>query len=1179
MRLKQVSLTGFKSFCDETDLTFKENGITLIVGPNGCGKSNVVDAIRWVLGEQSPRQLRGGAMGDIIFAGSTTRKPINRSEVTLLFDNGDATALEKYRDFAEIAVTRRLYRNGESEYLINKLPCRLLDIRELFMDTGAAGRSYSIVEQGRVEEFITATPQERRVFMEEAAGISLFKQRRIAAEKKLEQTRQNLLRVQDILAELQRQESTLREQMEKAKEYLALKEQVALFSEELARVRFERSAAVCAELEASLEKLRAETGSAEQEQARLNAEIETLNLEQTRVENELRARRESVGQKEREINAGETRLAVLRQKHSDAQQWIQQSTQNLEELRVKGGALALLRQSHATERGETQAQVQGMGGEIARQEEQHATLQGAHQAKSAAVRKVQEQLLECHAQITGIANQTQHLTERTQEDERRQAGMASQVAAMAQELEACRATLAARRARAEELRAVLALAQAQAETLAQRAAGHGQAVESHRARETALEREGLETRSRLKTLQDIQAGYQGFGESVRELLQALAADPARKSEMGVLGPLGDLLRVPPELLDWAGSYLGPYLEVVVLRQAHALPRMEEFAAALKLGGLRFVALDALPPLPRMEGGTLAGHLGVAPELEALRQALFGAVRVLPAGSPALPPGAQAGAQPGTEWLTQDGRFRVDGKAVLTLGKESSPAVGLLRRREEIEQLQAQGIGLDARLAELRGAGEALAAEGERIAGERAALEQRRNEDTLAQKQAESEAAQGEREEKRLVQVHATLEADLARIAADLARYRQELEALAGKFAQWQVTQQTQQEALTQQQTQAEALRTQVEGSMTALTERKMEHSRQMARLEHLTTRLGDLDVQSQELERKRGETQGELDAHTAQLAEADLEIQSLTQELTALQQSLAQLRAATLELLEGFDTYDQKRTGLVGSLRTVRQKLEHLQGQAHQLEIKLTAEQMRRDQWAAQLPPGPPRPLPEALDEKSLERKLNQAQTALGRIEGVNLGAPDEYDALTSRMGFLTTEKDDLEKAIQDLEASIRKMNQESRRRFRETFDLVNAKFRELFPKVFGGGEASLVLTDSDDPLLAGVDIIAQPPGKKLQSLNLLSGGEKALTAISLIFSFFLIKPSPFCLLDEVDAPLDDVNVGRFNSLIQSMTAHSQFIIITHNKRTMEIGDLLYGVTMEEAGVSKIVSVSLQGRA
>jgi len=293
---------------------------------------------------------------------------------------------------------------------------------------------------------------------------------------------------------------------------------------------------------------------------------------------------------------------------------------------------------------------------------------------------------------------------------------------------------------------------------------------------------------------------------------------------------------------------------------------------------------------------------------------------------------------------------------------------------------------------------------------------------------------------------------------------------------------------------------------------------------------------------------------------------------------------------QAFDEQDQRGRELEGHIKTCRQAVEVRQTRVHDIDKKLAQERMRLEQWQAQLPPGvvPPEGAEgvvadfvptEGRDERTLDQALSRAQGELKEMGAVNLAAPEEYEQLTQRLGFLTTEKADLDRAIQDLETSIRKMNQESRRRFKETFDKVNEQFQALFPKVFGGGEARLVLTDSDDPLLAGVDIVAQPPGKKLQSLNLLSGGEKALTAISLIFSFFLIKPSPFCLLDEVDAPLDDVNVGRFNRLIESMTAHSQFIIITHNKRTMEIGDLLYGVTMEEAGVSKIVSVTLSGNA
>jgi chromosome segregation protein len=1177
MKLKQVKLSGFKSFCEETDLLFRENGITMIVGPNGCGKSNVVDAIRWALGEQSPRLLRGAAMGDVIFAGSTTRKPISRSEVSLLFDNSDGLSLEKFRDFSEISVTRRLYRNGESEYLINREPCRLLDVRELLMDTGAAGRSYSIVEQGRVEEFITATPQERRVFMEEAAGITLYKTRRIAAEKKLEQTRQNLLRVQDIVAELQRQESALREQMEKAKEFISLRDQAALYAEELARVRFERTAAACARFEAEQEKLRQDAQAAEQEQVRLSAEMETLTLEQTRTEGELRVRRESAQQKEKEITEAEKRLAVARQEQKNSRQWMDQLGQGLEELRVKLLAIAGLRMTHEGEREETARQSQALGAEIEIQEAAHADLQANHQARAGALKTLQEQLLECHSQITGIVNQTRFLNDRIAEDQRRRAALEAQVGTLREELEACRATVAARRARGEELRLALEAATAQSQALAQGAAAQAQAVEVHRKGEAAHDRQVMESRSRLSTLLDIQAGYQGYGEGVRAFMNDLAKSPERREELGVVGPLAELIQAPADLLEWAGGFLAPYLEVIVLRRAAALPAIEALLAGRKLGGLRFVALDVLPSAAGAPAlGALGERLGMASELEGLRQALFGAVGLLPAGAPPQPPPDGAG----HEWLAQDGRFHVDPKSVLTLGRSAAPAMGILRRREEIEHLQTHLGELERQQADLRAQGEALAAEAAALQAQRQQVDQRRAEDSQALKLAENEAAQAEREEKRLTQVQATQEGDLTRLLQEAERHRAELDGLAGTAQHWEAKRTELQASLGQVQDEAEQLRLAREQSAQLLTERKLEHGRLASQLVHLTARLSDLEVQAQEALGKQQTTQAELETHAVKLAEAEAEALNLTGQLTGHQHALSALREATRVLLQGYDGHDQHRTELVGRLKTVRQRLEQAHEQVHQVELKLTAEQMRRDQWAAQVPPGPARPpSPEPVDEKALEKRLNAAQAQLARIEGVNLGAPEEYETLTHRLGFLSTEKADLEKAVEDLEASIRKMNQESRRRFRETFDQVNEKFKELFPRVFGGGEASLVLTDSDDPLLAGVDIMAQPPGKKFQSLNLLSGGEKALTAISLIFSFFLIKPSPFCLLDEVDAPLDDANVVRFNRLIQSMTGHSQFIIITHNKRTMEIGDLLYGVTMEEAGVSKIVSVNLTGRA
>lgn len=1185
MKLKQVKLVGFKSFCDETELEFRENGITLIVGPNGCGKSNVADAIRWVLGEQSPSFLRGSSMGDVIFAGSATRKPIGRSEVTILFDNSDGQGLEKYREFSEVSVTRRLYRTGESEYLINNMQCRLLDVRELLMDTGVAGRSYSIVEQGKVEEFITATPQERRTFMEEAAGVMRFKTRRIAAEKKLEQTRQNMLRVQDVMAELQRHEATLREQTEQAKIYLALQEQVTSLSSELARLRYAKSAAQCRQLESTLLAATAEALAAEQELAKFTTDLDTLTLEQEQRQKDLQGRRSAAHLKEQEITRGETRKLLLSQTQTNLRQWLAQLggaeaelTAKLQVTQEQGAALA----AEEAEARQLAATVEQAIAADKAASDQH---QSAAHAKAGEVRKAQEGLFEAATKLTGTRNQATLLEERIAEDERRQAGMGAQIAGSREALQAAEATLAAGKTREHESRSALATLDTHSQELAQEIQQHGEAVRYHRKHQTETEREAMEARSRLKTLRDIQSAYQGYGENVRTFMSRVAGDPAQRAELGIVGPLAELIQPPTGLLEWAGDYLAPFLEVIVVREAASLASIEEQLTRTDLGGLRFVALDTLPQVDGLSGADrLAGEVPFAPDMEALRQALFGAVRLLSAGSPAHPvPESESAA--GSEWLARDGRFAVDTRRIVTLGRAGAPALGILQRRGEIESLEGHLAELEHALADLNRADAEFATRGQELETRRQTLELQRGELTLAVKQAEAETSASEREGSRLRATLSQQEADGTRMAQDLERFRKQRAEAVQQADSLAAEEQRLKAEFPRLQADADALKTQADQAAHRLTQRRMEYERLKSRLDDHQRRVAELAEAEAEWLRKQAETREQVAQHGQNLAATDQELAALVPALSNQQTELDQMRAAVRQAAQAFDEQEQHGRELDGHIKSCRQALETRQGRVHEIDKKLTQERMRLEQWQAQLPPGvvPPEGaegvIAEGRDERELDRALSKAQAELKEMGGVNLAAPEEYEQLTSRLGFLTTEKEDLDRAIQDLETSIRKMNQESRRRFKETFDKVNEQFQALFPKVFGGGEARLVLTDSDDPLLAGVDIVAQPPGKKLQSLNLLSGGEKALTAISLIFSFFLIKPSPFCLLDEVDAPLDDVNVGRFNRLIQSMTGQSQFIIITHNKRTMEIGDLLYGVTMEEAGVSKIVSVNMAGTA
>ena len=1185
MRLKQVKLNGFKSFSDGADFTFRENGITMVVGPNGCGKSNVVDAIRWALGEQSPKHMRSSNMGDVIFAGSTQRKPLNRAEVTLTFDNSDKTALEKYNEFNEISITRRLYRSGESEYLINNLPSRLMDIRELLMDTGAAGRSYSIVEQGRVDEFITASPLDRRTYMEEAAGVMRYKTKRQAAEKKLEQTRQNLLRVEDVLGELGRQESSLRGQMEAAREFRALKEEENRVQGTLVRRKVDTARNKVRELEETLHTMGQAQEQNNQTLTKQTTRLEELRLEETRMETRLRESRGVAYNKERDIQQTESKLALEKQALETAREWRARLARNQAELHLRLSMLSQEQKARGEEITRLEAELAQRGEALAARESAHSRLEEEAQLRARQVENLQERMLECHTELTGLENQQRFIEERLAGEAQRRGGLEERVAAITTERTRVTETLGAQQGQVEGLEESQTSDRARLEELGEAIPAGEEALASEETTLLETERAVMGLRTRVESLQELEARHEDFGEDVRAFFDWLAEHPAEKDRLGVVGPLADVIAVPGDMVTWAGDYLAPHMETVVVQHAAALPDISGQLNTLGLGGVRFLPLDALPSAngaksngaQRLSDALYAG--GADP---ALIDLLFGNVELLPENSPPhpLPDGVTQALGNGREWLSRDGAMHVDGKARVTLGHSKAPGGQMLRRKAEIAELQEQAqsreVTLEAARAKVRALREQVDALREQARSQEAVI----NERNLMLRELQQEMAHNAREAERLEREHGAISSELEQYAVELERHRAEQEKLAASRAEWEATKARLTTESSTIRMESDEAREAAAASAQDLTSLRVALERLQSQLEAARARVADGAQGMEETNRQAVEAEHNLSEQTGREEKAVGAIEQLTSSIVAGQGELATLRHTVTANREAHEALQAQTKDLEEHIRQERQRGEGTRNRVHETELALTAEKMRLEQFTGQLVD-----LPEAdpalvhLDDKTLESRANSARAKLSRMDGVNLAAPEEYEALESRMTYLQSEGTDLQKAIEDLENSIRRMNMESRKRFRETFDAVNTKFQELFPKVFGGGEARLVLTDSDDPLLAGVDIVAQPPGKKLQSLNLLSGGEKALTAISLIFSFFLIKPSPFCLLDEVDAPLDDVNVTRFNKLIQSMTDHSQFIIITHNKRTMEIADLLYGVTMEEAGVSKLVSVDLSNRA
>ncbi|MDH4120939.1 MAG: chromosome segregation protein SMC [Deltaproteobacteria bacterium] len=1184
MRLKQLRLSGFKSFCDDTVLQFNDEGISVIIGPNGCGKSNVVDAIRWALGEQSPRFLRGGAMSDVIFNGSATRKPVGRAEVTIVFDNTSGTALEMYKDYAEISVTRRLFRSGDSEYLINNTPARLKDIRDLVMDTGAAGRSYSIVEQGKVDQFIVNTPAERRIFLEEAAGIVRFKTRRIAAEKRLDQTRQNLTRVADVLGEVGRREEELRDQVEKAKAFLELRDEVARLAGQLNRVRYQKAARKYHDMESAKAKVQEDMEKAAGAHHTTAARLEAAEAEMALMEQQLRAMREDLFAKERDIQAQESKVALARQDQENVKVWIAKLESDREELKTRRLRLEEEQAGLRQEISGMEAEEQAFRRSVEQAERDFREREALRQSIEAKALEAGEQLQACHIHLTGAQNNRRHQEERIHELTRRLEAMGRQREQTQGERDAAAQAMEGVGERARQAAAQKDACVGQLEGLAARGEEAAARLESARVALRELEREEMDCRSRLEALREINAGYEGFTDTVREVLQWADAHPQEKADWGLLGPLADHIQVSSNVLEWAGSYLAPYLETLVVSRADAVGRMEERLRSEGLGQVKLVALEGIVenPLPPVEN-SLAAVVAFPPRMAQLGQRLFGQVGVLPESAGPFPLPSGAGNGNGREWLGHQGRFHISHKAVFSMGAAQPPSVGVVRRRQEISTLEEKQTSMESVRAERSAQVDKHQEELTQVETLRRDLEQQRQQHALDVSRLEQESLAAGRELERLKQSLDRIAAESAEIEAEKTRTVEQQAAQAKAAEEWEEKKGVLERELVQVRAQEAAAREEANAIGQRMTESRVAHARALSILQGGQTRLNTLAVDLEEAANRWEEAGEQLAAQAQKLEQAAQNIELANQARAQGLRELEQMKGVVKEREDKHADGETLRVQLAEQVKETRKVMEQTQEKHVKLDISMAEERTRMQQFAEMLGEadqpamGAEGPL-EEVDEREVESKWNKGRKAMEAMEGVNLAAPEEYKALKDRMEFLGQQKGDLEKAIADLEESIRHMNIETRKRFKETFDQVNEKFQEVFPKVFGGGHARLVLTDSEDLLLAGVDIEAEPPGKKLSGLNLLSGGEKALTAISLIFSFFLIKPSPFCLLDEVDAPLDDANVGRFNRLVQSVMDRSQFIIITHNRRTMEIGDLLYGVTMEEDGVSKLVSVNLSGR-
>ncbi len=1184
MRIKRLDITGFKSFMDRVVIGFDE-GVTGVVGPNGCGKSNVVDAIRWAMGEQSAKNLRGRGMEDVIFNGSETHAPLSMAEVTLTFSVDPEDILpETLAGLPEVSVTRRLFRSGESEYQINKTTTRLLDITELFLGTGVGTRAYSIIEQGRVGQIVSARAEDRRSIIEEAAGVTKYKARRRAAERKMEYTQQNLLRVTDVVTELERRLDSLERQAKKAEKYKRLKSEMREIELHHSSHRWLEVQSQRKVLEAQLIELTTDERATAQ---RVKALEEDISVRRLALETDSG----TLEQLSADVFAIESQVQLDAQSIAHWQEDLSATTARVAQGEAELAEVQLRQAQAQADKLEGQAELERMG--VASKEDEVSL-----QVKDEELRRATELLADVvtrleqdRKSLVEIASRVANHESRLQGLEQRKAELVERQARLTAEVESLRAEEAQLdAARKEVLERVEQTRQLSIELTQRRGeeeatlTGIRQAFAENEVMVVALREELADKRSRLGSLQEIAKNYDGFDRGVRAVMTKAGEDPR---QAGVFGLVSDVVSAGSEYEQAIEAALGERLQHVIVETPERGFELLQYLKAGQEGRSSFLAvpMDQVEPL---EGLQSADVLGMALSLVQVADETLRPVVVQLLSGVAVVHDLEAArrcaqSHPGYTFVTQDGDVVRPG-GLLTGGVMEGPAVGALQKKREIGDLlgevarleerynelitrhyalqkqmgQSEGVlkGLEknshveeVQLAghekDLHSAGSGLVKLRDRIAGVQAEVEQLQSLESSLEFELESsrgEVMHGQTDRELRDDRVRLMNGEKETLEARLSALATEVTALKVKTA-----------SVTER---GEAARLRVDSLGTQLFELSERAGRLLQGLEEGKAHVGQLEARMAETATERGERQ---EQHRVAKAELDTRKAAHAEKSGKVIEDEQVLR----ELREKIDSLTQAINALTLKGKEFAMELEHLVSTvAERFQVNLV-EVLHQYHLVPQL-------------GAEAQEKLKELRGQLERMGEVNVTAIEEHQEIKDRFAFLSKQKADLEDSLAQLRDAIEKIDATSRQRFKETFDVVNEKFQAVFPRLFGGGRASLLMIPGAPGEEMGVEILAQPPGKKLQSVNLFSGGEKALTAVALIFAIFLIKPTPFCLLDEVDAPLDEANVGRYNEMVREMSKGSQFILITHNKHTMEVADMLYGVTMEEPGVSKLVSVNLK---
>lgn len=1184
MKIKKLSILGFKSIMDRLELNFS-GGISGIVGPNGCGKSNIVDAIRWVLGEQSAKQLRGREMQDVIFSGAGEFKQLGMAEVTIVFENGDGSFPPAFSQQEELSVTRRLYRSGESEYLINSVPCRLKDIQEIFMDTGLGNKAYSVIGQGKIGSILEQKPEETRAMLEEAAGITKYRKKVEEAHKKIALTEQNLQRVEDLIGEVQRQMNVMKRQAAKAKRFKALSEEIRRLELILSSNSYAQLKALAGEKDRSTERLSAR--EAELTALLAGSQARILTLQQQSEEKEglvVQARDALLNLKDR-LNKKEAEAASLIKEIEVQQQLEDRLLKEREGLKTRARDLEAEKASLVERSRALKEKASAMEEELALKEMRISSKRRMLQETRETFEKTREALNAEINKETGLTHESGYLLRLLNQASDSRSRLMKELQEIEAKIKALSAAserkTSAREAAAERLEDLEGrmeeekAAKAEIEQVKKRIEGELKGVEAE-----------LQTRkARLGSLRSMAENFEGLGLGVRSVMKSKDLEPNLQE---VAGLVADFMRIDPGYERALEAALGDKLQWIVVTSRKGAMDGVSFLREKSKGKAGFVPLEealgradeqscsGLPPLRdivAMEGS----H---AKAVGAILQGVFLA--------PDLRTAVEAWEKDGGKYsyVTPEGDL-VEASGAIVGGRLSSPSFSILARRREMEALLGEITGLEKRTDDIRASLEAAQDRLDQCSGAMEELSEQRwkaqdelNEIDKTLVRIGQEWDQQERLASKIRSELAQKDKEEGKGKEALDRLKEQLKEVQDRRSRHEVLMKEKESALKEAEAEYEILREELSKAKAAQGGLREEQRGLLKEAEGVERLINESLKRASVLDDEVELCRGRLLRCRMESEEIRKQLEGAFERLRKAEEGLRQAEKEKQEVLAAVRQREAEAEGVRADLQTVREEINTVRMANAEIAFKLKSlRESVRERWNLALEDIYGQYLADDFSQRDVEEQLAGTKELKDRLGDVNLMAIKEHAALEERYQFMVSQKEDLIKSIESLRLAIRKINQTSLEKFTETFKEVDRKLKEVFPLLFSGGTAGLALTDESAPLESGVLVQVQLPGKRLSHMGLLSGGEKALVAMALLFAIYMIKPSPFCLLDEVDAPLDEANVDRFNNLLKEIKRTSQIIMVTHKRKTMEITDRLYGITMEKTGISKVVSVDIKASA